>query len=107
MSKTLQIEIIDKCNTLEPHPHMDSQTGYTHVQWKCRTGKSYTLHLPGGVFVRHSADFHLQVNDSDWVPDHALERIPNITCKIVNYIYDSSGNNCVTLADPPDILINP
>jgi len=100
----LTITIKSTCLTKPPHPHMGGG-GFNTVRWHSAPPEFYILRLPGGYFEGYPIDFQLPVPTSGFTGTLTLVKSPP-AAPIVNYIYDKDGRPCITLADPPDIIID-
>ena len=91
------------CATNPQHQHI--KKGDT-IRWKSTPAAQYELHLPGGYFQGYGSAFRLPVPNSGFSAILTVVAVPPAS-NIVNYVFDTRGNNCLLQADgPPDIIID-
>jgi hypothetical protein len=108
MPTTLKVTIQSVCNSNPQAGQMGGANEPSEIQWQATGSESYSLQLPGGVFVGYPNAFTLTITGTGWQPSTPLQIASNATAQsISNYIYQN-GSNCDNPGgdNPPDIIID-
>ena len=109
MPTPVKITITSPCSTSNNSPRL-RPSGDTQIHWRAADNRSFTLHLPNGVFEGHpgTGTFYVEVSGPGFVPDPPLRLLSQPTPQTIhNYIFEN-GSNCMSKQHdpPPDIVID-
>jgi len=98
------IKVHNVCKTT---PQQKRLLGGEEVQWcGLDTASIWQLKLPGGVFVGYPKPFTLTIVGKNAQPDPALIVVPKPPSTLISrYVFKINGDGCVSLAAPPEIVI--